>query len=452
MAGEVASDQVLKGSLYRPPFPTGWTRIPLYSLAKWTNGMAFRDFDFSSFGKPVIKIAEIKNGITPQTKFTNGEYDRDFLVTEGDMLFSWSGQPETSIDVFWWRGPDGWLNQHIFKVLPNVDACFPDFLYYLLKYLNPNFVRIASNKQTTGLGHITRKDLEAIEVALPPRRIQEATACILGRLDDKIELNRRMSQTLEAMAQAIFKSWFMDFEPVCARAAGHHPLGLAAHVAELFPNSFEDSEMGEVPRGWRVHALSALIEINPLRQLSRAAVAPYLDMAAMPMHGHAPDSWIEREVGSGTKFINGDTLLARITPSLENGKTAYVDFLRDGEVGWGSTEYIVLRPLEPIPPVFAYLLARSNEFRTFAIQLMSGSSGRQRVPPDGLANFRFAAPAPDSMVFSAFGQAVNPLFERVRSAMDEIRALAAVRDTLLPRLMSAELRIPDAERIVGRCV
>src|SRR5579884_4024963 len=189
------------GWLYNPNFNPDWERRRLYGLATWTNGMAFRDFEFSEVGRPIIKIAEIKNGVSGQTKFTEQEYDRAHLIASGDMLFCWSGQPETSIDVFWWRGPDGWLNQHIFKVQPQ-PGVEPVFLFYVLKYLRPHFIAIARNKQPTGLGHVTKLDLERFDVGLPSPDEQRAIAQILGTLDDKIELNRRMNQTLEAMARA----------------------------------------------------------------------------------------------------------------------------------------------------------------------------------------------------------------------------------------------------------
>ena len=290
--------------------------------------------------------------------------------------------------------------------------------------------------------------LSYCEVTIPPIKEQTAIAHILGTLDDKIELNRRMNETLEAMARAIFKSWFVDFDPVRAKAEGRQPDGMDADTAALFPDSFEDSDLGEIPRGWKIYHLPEIFEINPSRQLSKGNVAPYLDMASMPTQGHAPTSWIERELGSGMKFINGDTLVARITPCLENGKTAFVDFLTKGVIGWGSTEYIVLRPREPIPPVFAYLLARSNEFRTFAIQRMTGSSGRQRVPADSLSQFLLAAPAIDSFIFDAFGRLANTLFERVWSGMNQSRTLAAIRDALLPKLLSGEVRVKDPEKFL----
>jgi type I restriction enzyme S subunit len=137
------------------------------------------------------------------------------------------------------------------------------------------------------------------------------------------------------------------------------------------------------------------------------------------------------------RFMNGDTLVARITPCLENGKTAFVDFLETGEVGWGSTEYIVLRPKPPLPDEFAYCLARSTEFRDFAIQRMTGSSGRQRVPVESLSHFRVVA-TPKSIAES-FSQLIKPLFARSSAATKEGRTLAALRDMLMLKLISGEL-------------
>ena len=228
--------------LYNPVFPKDWGRRSLLSFAEWVNGLAFRNIEFSSTGMPVIKIAEIKGGISRQTKFTKQTFDDSVFVRNGDLLFAWSGQPETSIDAFWWRGDEGWLNQHIFRVSPR-KFVVPTFFYYLLKYLNPNFVEIARNKQTTGLGHVTKKDLQNIEAAFPPLPEQRAIAHILGTLDDKIELNRRMNETLEAMARALFKSWFVDFEPG-PRQDGRSRYGPAA------AHRRRSSPAGSCPRSW----------------------------------------------------------------------------------------------------------------------------------------------------------------------------------------------------------
>lgn len=149
-----------------------------------------------------------------------------------------------------------------------------------------------------------------------------------------------------------------------------------------------------------------------------------------------------RQVGSGMRFMNGDTLVARITPCLENGKTAFVDFLGDGQIAWGSTEYIVLRPKAPLPPVFAYCLARTGEFRNFAIQNMTGTSGRQRVSQTAMDHFQIAVPSESAAV--CFGQLVQPLFTCIRAGMEESRQLATMRDYLLPKLLSGDARVEVA--------
>jgi type I restriction enzyme S subunit len=279
--------------------------------------------------------------------------------------------------------------------------------------------------------------IRSFAFAFPGLSVQRNIARALSDLDDKIELNRKMNETLEVMARALFKSWFMDFDPVLAKAEGRDP-GLPADIADLFPDSFEDSTLGEIPTGWEPVTLPQIIDVNPPRVLRKDEIAPYLDMANMPTRGHVPDEVIERPYGSGMRFQNGDTLVARITPCLENGKTAYVDFLKEGQVGWGSTEYIVLRPKPPLPSEFAYCLARSPEFRDFAIQSMTGSSGRQRVPAESLRHFLMAEPS--RSVAEAFGDIVAPLISRAAAASNESRTLGSLRDALLPKLISGELR------------
>jgi type I restriction enzyme S subunit len=292
----------------------------------------------------------------------------------------------------------------------------------------------------------SRESFHRLSVQVPPLAEQRAIAHILRTLDDKIDLNRRMNAILEEMARALFKSWFVDFDPVRAKAE-ERDTGLPREIADLFPDSFEESGLGEIPRGWSVVSLPEAIEVNPTRSLAGVKIAPYLDMASMPTCGHRPDRWIERTVGSGMKFINGDTLLARITPCLENGKTAFVDFLENAQVGWGSTEYIVMRPKPPLPPSFAYYLARTEDLRTFAIQNMTGSSGRQRVPAECLKQFLLVVPS--EPVARRFGEVVQGFMDRIRTNGEQCQTLAALRDTLLPKLISGELRVPDAERVVG---
>ena len=236
----------------------------------------------------------------------------------------------------------------------------------------------ARSTGTTVLG-ISQRELRKVAMPLPPLPEQRRIAHILGTLDNKIELNRQMNETLETTARAIFKSWFVDFDPVKAKIEGRKPPCMDTETAALFPLAFQDSPLGKIPHGWQVLPLPEVIEVNPRRVLKKGTIAPYLHMQNLPTQGHRPNDWTYREFNSGTKFTNGDTLLARITPCLENGKTGFVDFLDEDEVGWGSTEYIILRPKPPLPVEFGYYLARSDDLRMFAIHNMTGSTGRQRV-------------------------------------------------------------------------
>ena len=335
--------------------------------------------------------------------------------------------------------PENFLASTGFSIIAGKEgvAC-TDFIYWFLAQDHiVELLHTIAEHSTTAYPSVRPSDIEGLEIELPSLPEQHAIARVLGALDDKIELNRRMNETLEAMAQAIFKDWFVDFGPTRAKMEGRAP-GLLDHIADLFPDRLVDSEIGEIPEGWEAVPLPDLIEVNPPRSLRRGAVAPYLDMANMPTKGHAPDRVIHRPFGSGMCFTNGDTLVARITPCLENGKTAYVDFLEQGRIGWGSTEYIVLRPKPPLPCEFAYCLARSGRFREFAIQNMTGTSGRQRVPAKALA--QFVLPSPPDTVGAVFEWLIRPLIARAREAVSDTRTLSALRDALLPHLVSGQLR------------
>ncbi|KQM12445.1 restriction endonuclease [Methanomassiliicoccales archaeon RumEn M1] len=259
-------------------------------------------------------------------------------------------------------------------------------------------------------------------------------------MDDKIELNRRMNETLEAIARAIFKSWFIDFDPVRAKAEGKQPFGMDEETAAMFPSEFEDSELGEIPKGWKCGKLTDVVEIGPKRKLSKGVMAPYLDMASVPVNSCRVTDWYEREFTSGSKFIKGDVLLARITPCLENGKTAYVDFLDEGQVGWGSTEFIVLRSRAEIPAPYAYFLARSENFRSYAIQSMTGSSGRQRVPESALKEYGMVVPP--IRLLQRYGDLSDRFMAMIYANSEQSRTLASIRDILLPKLLSGEIRVP----------
>lgn len=263
---------------------------------------------------------------------------------------------------------------------------------------------------------LNRNYIRSVTVTVPPRVEQDAIADLLDALDDKIAVNERIIATCEELLAAKFSLLGIDDE--------------AETESEVFAGD--------------------LVEFNPRYPKPRVETAPYVDMAALPTSTSRISNWIYRSPRGGARFRNGDTLLARITPCLENGKTGYVDFLADNETGMGSTEFIVMRSREGVPQHFSYLLARSKRFRDYAISNMVGTSGRQRCPADVLPNFTFRRPNPTAL--NRLDAEASAAFAHMRSLDQESRTLVTLRDTLLPKLVSGELRVRDAERAVSDAV
>lgn len=366
-------------------------------------------------------------------------------VKPGDLVFPHRGSIG-EVAIIPNDGQRYFLSSSLMKITLALELTDPLFVYYYFKSElgRREILRFGSQVGTPGIGQ-PLNSLRQFRLLYPSLHVQSTIASMLAVLDDKIELNRQMNKTLEAMARAIFKDWFVDFGPTRAKLSGIASY-LAPDIWSFFPDRLDNEGK---PERWEIVPLAALIEVNPPEQLARGRPAPYLDMASIPTEGPNPEPYIIRECGSGMRFRNGDTLFARITPCLENGKTAFVQNLPSGEVGWGSTEFIVLRSRPPVPPAVSYLIARDPVFRANAIRNMTGTSGRQRVNNDAISTFPVVLP--DSQVlWSKLDDLVTPLFDRIAANDLESRTLAATRDLLLPKLMSGEIRVKDAEKIVGQ--
>ena len=268
---------------------------------------------------------------------------------------------------------------------PRVDE---DFFYYLLKYLNPNFVTIARNKQTTGLGHVTKKDLEELEVALPALTEQQAIAHVLGTLDDKIELNRRMNRTLEEMARAIFQDWFVDFGPTKAKMEGQEPY-LPLELWSLFPDQLVDSELGEIPEGWGMKPLSEFALLNPESWSKKNSPdeIEYVDLANTKwgtIESTLLMDWKSAPSRARRVLKPGDTIVGTVRPG--NGSYSFVG--RNGLTG--STGFAVLRP-------------RSQQFRELVYLKATDPTNIERLTyrADGAA-YRAVRPevVAETMVFT----------------------------------------------------
>lgn len=292
------------------------------------------------------------------------------------------------------------------------------FLYYVLSdnnFFNYSTVTSKGTKMPRGSKHAIMKYLVP-DMDLPT---QQRIADILSAYDDLIENNNKRIALLEKAAQELYKEWFVRFR-------------FPGHETTRFVNG--------LPEGWNRVKLSELIEFNPTIKNTGSTRYKIIPMVALSTSNMIID---ETQIGisenlTGCRFNNGDTLLARITPCLENGKTGFVQCLDDFEVAGGSTEFIVMRS-KKLNPYIVYFIARDQAFRDCAIASMNGADGRQRVKPDRLKKLQWLHPP--MYIVDAFGEIVRPSFKLIRKLSLQNQNLAKQRDLLLPRLMSGKLEV-----------
>ncbi len=358
-------------------------------------------------------------------------------------------------------------NIGLFKTKGELDG---KWLYYYLTSPQAQAL-IRQNSRGTTQAYVPLGALRDFPVRVPRNReVMRAITNVLGGLDEKIDLNRRTNQTLEAMAQAIFKSWFVDFDPVkakiAAKAEGRDPLRAAmsaisgkaaaeldalppeqyeqlAATAALFPEEMEESELGEIPKCWRCETFGTIAE------LSKGSVNPLLSPERVFEHYSLPafDAGKQPVVEEGvqiksnkTKFARGAVLQSKLNPHIPR-----VWFpLRVSENAVCSTEFLPWIAKEPASPSFVYCLLTSDLFGVQVRSLVTGTSNsHQRVKPDQVSGLLTVVPS-DGLL-SAFTRTVTPFFERIESGTNQIRDLAGLRDVLLPKLLSGELQVQHTE-------
>lgn len=290
---------------------------------------------------------------------------------------------------------------------------------------------------------INLRDLKTVKIPLPPLAEQNAIAAVLGSLDDKIELNRRMNETLEAMARALFKSWFVDFDPVLAKAAGRDP-GLPKPIADLFPDSFEDSELGEIPRGWEEASLYDFAMLNPesWTRETRPEVMEYVDLSNTKWGRiDAVTRYSQEEAPSRAQRVLRplDTIVGTVRPG--NGSYAFI--LVEGLTG--STGFTVLRPTKREYAEYVYLVASGPENIERLAHLADGAA-YPAVRPEVVAATRVVKP--DVKAIKGFADIATTILANIAANEAETSTLAILRDTLLPKLISGELRVADPARFL----
>ena len=380
-----------------------------------------------------------------RVRLSESETDR-FSLTRGDLLFArrslvaeGAGKCSVVLDV---DEPTA-FESSIIRARPAAATSDPLYLYYFFSS-PPGLHRLDTIRRQVAVAGITGRDLSGLEILAPPLSEQRAIAHVLGTLDDKIELNHQMSATLEAMARALFRSWFVDFDPVRAKMADRDT-GLPKEIADLFPDRLVDSGLGDAPDGWRASTLADVARLNPESWSNHNAPdrVLYVDLAKTKW-GEIDEiqehCWADAPSRARRVLRRGDTIVGTVRPG--NRSFALID--RDDLTG--STGFAVLRPMDPITREIVWCAATSHDAIDRLAHLADGGA-YPAVKPMAVLDTPIVLPDPGiRMMFSSL---TAPLLDRLQANQREARILGTLRDGLLPKLVSGELRVRDAERLVG---
>ena len=430
-----------------------WDEVELGAVCEFRGGSAFKPpyQGMPSGDHPFIKVSDMNLptnsvSILDANNWVSGQDIKELrarLLPEGTVVFAKIGEAlrqnrlrrltrETAID------------NNMVGAVSRLDIADPLFLYYALSSFD--FSDIA---QGTALPYLTISTLSQLRLPLPPLEEQRAIARVLGALDDRIELNRRMSETLEEMARALFRSWFVDFDPVRAKAAGR-PSGLPPDLDALFPASLEASELGEIPAGWEVRTLGEVAQTVRGRSYRSAELAES-NTALVTLKsfarggGYRPDG-LKAYTGryKPEQIVRpGELVIActDVTQAAEVvGRPAIVQPNDQFETLVASLDTLIVRPRDSSAATvpFLYCLGRTPSFTHHTYSRVSGTTVLH-LAKDAVPSYQFAA-APRG-VLDAFNSLVEPIFSRLTDFSPSSDTIRNLRDRLLPRLVSGELRV-----------
>ena len=396
-------------------------------------------------GYPYVAIPQLRNGrinFSDARRITEAhfiDWTRKAKPIENDVILSRRCNPGETAFV----PPDVKfaLGQNLVMLRADGTEVYPPFLRWLVR--GPEWWEQIGKFLNVGavFDSLRCADVPKFQLLVPPLAEQRAIAHILGTLDDKIELNRKRNETLEAMARALFQSWFVDFDPVRAKAEGRDP-GLPADIAALFPDSFEPSELGPIPKGWSVGKFSDVAD-NSRRSISPDEIpeqTPYIALEHMPRKCIALSDWgMADGVESGKLAFNAnDILFGKLRPYFHKVGVAPID-------GVCSTDIVVITP--HTPEWFGFVLGHASS-DAFVEHTNAGSTGT-KMPRTNWADIaRYPVILPPETLAKAYTAKIRPAISKIIASIHQNHTLAALRDTLLPKLISGELRLKHAEQMM----
>jgi type I restriction enzyme, S subunit len=417
-------------------FPLSWKLLSIESCMAALIDYRGKSPRKASSGIPLVTARIVKGGriLPPDEYIAEADYDewmRRGIPECGDILLT----TEAPLgEVAQLDGRKVALAQRLITLRGKPDVLDNRFLKFVMQ---SDFVQNQLRARATGttVHGVRQSELRKVQLPVPPMSEQKSIAHILGTMDDKIKSNRRMNETLEAIARAIFKSWFVDFDPVRAKAEGRQPFAMNTSTAALFPDSFQDSPLGKIPKGWRAEQLGSIAEnhrrgVNPGEA---PADAPYIGLEHMPRKSIALTDWGRSEEVASNKFAfrHGEILFGKLRPYFHKVGIAPVD-------GVCSTDILVIRAKAAAWHGLVLGYTSSEEFVSYTDAVSTGTK-MPRTSWHDMAQYKIALP--DSSLAEVFSSFSRGVAEMIRHNILQSKTLAAIRDSLLPKLLSGALRL-----------
>ena len=402
-----------------------------------------------------LRITDIQGGNVDWSKVPYCEIDikklNKYKLNYGDIVVARTGN-STGENYLFNSDEKAVFASYLIRYKINKNIAESKFIWYQMRTTKwKNFIN--NIKGGSAQAGANAKTIGTFECIIPPLPIQKKIAHILSTLDDKIELNRKMNETLEAMAQAIFKSWFVDFDPVHAKARAKtkadleteaKKLGITPEILELFPSEFEESELGMIPKGWEVKPFSdiAKLDTNSIKPfLYPDKVWKHFSIPAFDSSGY-PTLEMGSDIKSNKYVVNKNAILSsKLNPHTPR---TWIPNVIEGDLAICSTEFMQFIPHSNISRVYVYLLITSKYFQDGIKSRVTGTTGsRQRAQPKQVAEIKICKPSDE--LLDLFSKVVQPIIDMQLENVEEIQTLQKTRDTLLPKLLSGELDVSEVK-------
>jgi type I restriction enzyme S subunit len=428
-----------------------WRECSLGELVNIKHGFAFSGEHISkNHGKSVLVTPgnfEIGGGFKEgNAKYFHGLYPEEYVFAPGDLIVTMTDLSKTADTLGYSakiprEGSKIYLhNQRVGKVIAKSSDANLDFLHWVMRHKDYRNLVVSTATGST-VRHTSPSRILAYSFFLPPPSQQQAISHILGTLDDKIELNRKTNETLEAMAKALFKSWFVDYDPVIAKAQGR-PTGLPAEISDLFPDSFEDSELGEIPSGWEVKELDEVahflngLALQKFPPEDGAATLPVIKIAQLKKGDSIGADRCSTAVPSDYVVRDGDVLFSW------SGSLA-VDIWCGGD---GALNQHLFKVTSKTYGKWFFLQWVKHHLPEFQEIAQGKATTMGHIQRHHLSEAKALIPTPS--LLAAMDSVFSPLLDRAFGLRKQSKHLAITRDAFLPKLISGEMRIPDAEKML----